>query len=64
MEKLADEIDSIRLTVTNYLTLVVTLAQVVETSVTTADNSPSQDFTQPDDHTTQLKLLSVIGSFR
>ena len=64
MEKLTDEIDLIRLTVTNYLTLVVTLAQVVETSVTTADNSPSQDFTQPDDHTTQLKLLSVIGSFR
>ena len=64
MEKLTDEIDSIRLTVTNYFTLVVTLAQVVETSVTTADNSPSQDFTHPDDHTTQLKLLSVIGSFR
>ena len=64
MEKLTDEIYFIRLTVTNYLTLVVTLAQVVETSGTTADNSPSQDFTQPDDHTTQLKLLSVIGSFR
>ena len=30
----------------------VTSAQVVETSVTTTDNSPSQDYTHPDDQTT------------
>ena len=45
---------------TVYLTLVVTLAQVVETSVTTSDNSPSQDFNHPGDQITQSKLLSVI----
>ena len=28
----------------------MTSAQVVETSVTTTDNSPSQDYTHPDDH--------------
>ena len=32
----------------------MTSAQVVETSVTTTDNSPSQDYTHPDDQTTQL----------
>ena len=30
----------------------MTSTQVVETSVTTNDNSPSQDHTQPDDKTT------------
>ena len=40
--------------------LVVTLTQVVETPVITADNSPSQDFTHPNDQTTRSKLLSVI----
>ena len=36
------------------------LAQVIETSVTTDNNSPSQDFTHPDDQTTRSKLLKVI----
>ena len=32
----------------------MTSAQVVETSVTTTDNSPSQDYTHPNDQTTLL----------
>ena len=32
----------------------ITSAQVVETSVTIPDNSPSQDYTHPDDQTTLL----------
>ena len=36
-------------------------AQVVETSVTTTDNSPSQDYTHPDDQTT---LLHVTPGFK
>ena len=38
-----------------------TSAQVVETSVTTTDNSPSQDYTHPDDQTT---LLHVTPGFK
>ena len=34
-----------------HLTLLMTSAQVVETSVKVITNSPSQDYTQPDDHT-------------
>ena len=34
----------------------MTSAQVVETSVTTTDNSPSQDYTHPDDQTTLYML--------
>ena len=33
------------------LTLKVTIAQVVETSVTVNNNSPIQDYVHPDDHT-------------
>ena len=33
----------------------MTSAQVVETSVTTTDNSPSQDYTYLDDQTTLLQ---------
>ena len=33
------------------LTLKITTAQVVETSVTVNNNSPIQDFVHPDDHT-------------
>jgi len=32
------------------LTLMMTSAQVVETSVNVTSNSPSQDYTHPDDH--------------
>ena len=35
---------------TVYLTLMMTSAQVVETSVNVISNSPSQDYTHPDDH--------------
>ena len=36
---------------TNHLTLKMTSAQVVETSVNVTSNSPSQDYTHPDDRT-------------
>ena len=36
---------------TNHLTLKMTSAQVVETSVNVTLNSPSQDYTHPDDRT-------------
>ena len=42
------------LTTTFHLTLIMTSAQVVKMSVTTTDNSPSQDYTHPDDQTTLL----------
>ena len=35
---------------TVHLTLMMTSAQVVETSVNVTSNSPSQDYTHPDDH--------------
>ena len=40
----------------------MTSAQVVETSVTTTDNSPSQDYTHPDDQTTLLQRYRLNGS--
>ena len=43
---------NIRLTTTIPLTLMMTSAQVVEMSVTTTNNSPSQDYTHPDDQST------------
>ena len=35
----------------------MTSAQVFETSVTTTDNGPSQDYTHPDDQTTFLNVI-------
>ena len=35
-----------------HLTMMMTSAQIVETLATTTDNSPSQDYTQPDDQKT------------
>ena len=55
-----------------YLTLKMTSAQVVETSVKVTSNSPSQDYTHPDDHNLPtydnviivvVKLISVISKF-
>ena len=43
-----------------HLTLMMTSAQVVETSVTTTDNSPCQDNTHPDDHT--ITCYPRVGS--
>ena len=43
-----------------HLTLMMTSAQVVETSVTTTDNNPSQDYTHPDDQTTLLINLVIF----
>ena len=37
--------------------------QVVETSVTTTDNSPSQDYTHPDDQTTLLNSSNKANVF-
>ena len=36
----------------------MTSAQVVETSVTTTDNSPSQDYTHSDDQTTLFEIFN------
>ena len=41
----------------------MTSAQVVEMSVTTTDNSPSQDYTHPDDQTTLLQYKQHTNSF-
>ena len=49
-----------RLTATFHLTLMMTSAQVVKTSVTTTDNSPSQGYTHPDDQTTLLHNSVVL----
>ena len=38
------------MTLTDVSTLMMTSAQVVETSVNVTSNSPSQDYTHPDDH--------------
>ena len=54
-------VGAISMQTTFYLTLMMTSAQVVETSVTTTDNSPSQDYNHPDDQTT---LLHVIPGFK
>ena len=40
----------------------MTSAQVVKTSVTITDNSPSQDYTHPDDQTTLLHILDIISN--
>ena len=37
----------------------MTSAQVVETSVTTTDNSPYKDYTHPDNQTTLLQVKKV-----
>ena len=39
------------------LTLKMTSAQVVETSVTVNNNSPIQDFVHPNDHTQPTNLI-------
>ena len=54
---------TIRLTTTIHLNLMMTSAQVVKTSVTTTDNSPSQDDTHPDDQTTLLEYKQHTNSF-
>ena len=41
------------------MTLMMTSAQVVETSVNVTNNSPSRDYSHPDDQTTQT-LLTVL----
>ena len=53
-----------RLTTTLHFALMMTSAQVVETSVTITDNSPSQDYTHPEDQTTLLHLVILFVSYR
>ena len=43
------------------MVLVMTSALVVETSVTTTDYSPSQDYTNPDDQTTILHIIRLFA---
>ena len=47
---------------TIHLTLKMTSAQVVETSVKVTTKSPSQDYTQPDDH--NLRTYDMIPGFK
>ena len=55
--------------ITLHLTLMMTSAQVVETSVTVTNKSPFQDYPHPNDHTTrstvtpELKKLTVFIYF-
>ena len=46
-----------------HLTLMMTSAQVVETSVTVTDNSPFQDYPHPDDHPTRSSVTPVFKPF-
>ena len=46
-----------------HLTLMMTSAQVVETSVTVTDNSPFQDYPHPDDHTTRSTVTPGFKPF-
>ena len=45
-----------------YLTLKMTSAQVVETSVNVTSNNPSQDYTQADDH--NLRTYNMTPGFK
>ena len=47
---------------TIHLTLKITSAQVVETSVKVTSNSPSQDYTHPDDH--NLRTYDMTPGFK
>ena len=53
----------IRLTTTFHFTLMMTSAQVVETSVTITDNSPCQGYAHPDDQTTLLHVTLGLKPF-
>ena len=46
-----------------HLTLMMTSAQVVETSVTVTDNSPFQDYPHPDDHPTRSTVIPGFKPF-
>ena len=43
-----------KLTITIYMTLMMTSAQVIETSVNVTNNSPSRDYSHPYNQTTQM----------
>ena len=46
------------------LTLNMTTAQVVETSVTVNNNSPIQDYVHPDDQTQPFELSNMLTSLK
>ena len=46
-----------------HLTLMMTFAQVVKTSVTVTDNSPFQDYPHLDNHTSRLTVTSKFKPF-
>ena len=45
------------------LTLKMTTAQVVETSVTVNNNSPIQDYVHPDDQTQPFEVTVLMGLY-
>ena len=45
------------------LTLKMTTAQVVETSVTANNNSPIQDYVHPDDQTQPFEIRPMLAIF-
>ena len=51
---------NIRLTTTNHLTLMMISAQIVQMSVTSTNNSPSQDYTHLNDQTTLLHVTPQV----
>ena len=46
-----------------HMTLMMTFTQVVETSVNVTNNSPSRDYSHPDDQTTQTTETPGFKSF-
>ena len=51
------------LKIVSAVTLMMTSAQVVETSVTVTNNSPFQDYPHPDDYTTRSKGRNIVNYF-
>ena len=51
--KLTRDINTVNWRYAIHMTLMMTSAQVVETSVNVTNNSPSRDYSHPDDQTTQ-----------
>ena len=45
------------------MTLIMTSAQAVETSVNVTNNSPSRDYSHPDDQTTQTIIIQLTTAY-
>ena len=67
--QLTRDINTVNWLYTIHMTLMMTSAQVVETSVNVTNNSPSRDYSHPDDQTTQttetpgFKPFTVLGFY-